>query len=81
VLSLEGDEVDQDIGVLAERLLEGGRIGTVDLDVVDPGRKLVFTAAADDDVPPHAAGAAGSAPVRSGRCRREEMRAAPPARR
>jgi len=52
VLSLEGDEVDQDIRALAERLLEGGRIGTVDLDVLDAGRKLVFTAVADYDLPP-----------------------------
>ena len=52
MLSLEGDEVDQDIGALAERLLEGGRLGTVDLDVLDAERKLVFTAAADDDFPP-----------------------------
>jgi len=52
VLLLEGDEIDQDLSTFAERLPQSGRIGTVDLDVVDAGRKLVFTAAADDDVPP-----------------------------
>src|SRR5439155_6322049 len=52
VLFLEGDEVDQDIGAVAEHLLQSGCIGTIDRGVLDAGRNVALAAAADDDIPP-----------------------------
>src|SRR5205085_7663897 len=52
VLSFEGDEVDEHIRPVAERLLQSGRVSTVDLDVLDDRRKLALAAAADNNVPP-----------------------------
>jgi hypothetical protein len=51
VLPLEGDEVDQDVRASAERLLQRGRVGAVDLDVLDSLRYLALAAAPDGDLP------------------------------
>ena len=51
MLLLEGNEVDEDVRPSSERLLQGGAVGAIDLDVLDALRDLALTPARDDYFP------------------------------
>ncbi len=51
MLLLEGNEVDQDVRPVSERLLQGSGVGAIDLDVLDSLRNVALAAAHDHDFP------------------------------
>ena len=48
---LEGDEVDQHVRPISERLFQGFGVGAMDLDVLDPLGHLALAPTRDDHFP------------------------------